>query len=103
MPVELDVDNASRRLAPGMFADVAWPVRRPAPSLFVPPSAIVQSTERTFVRRVEKGAVRRVTVTRGASMGDLVEVLGDLHDGDRVVLHANEELRDGASVTVKNE
>ena len=103
MPVELDVDNAARRLAPGMFAEVAWPVRRTAPSLFVAPSAIVQSTERTFVLRIEGTSLRRVSVTRGASMGDLVEVLGDLHEGDRVVLHGSEELRDGASVTVKNE
>ena len=41
MPVELDVDNKAGRLAPGMFAEVAWPVRRTALSLLVPPSAIV--------------------------------------------------------------
>jgi hypothetical protein len=28
MPVELDVDNGDGRLAPGMFADVVWPVKR---------------------------------------------------------------------------
>lgn len=31
MPVELDVDNGSGALAPGMYAEVAWP-RRPAPA-----------------------------------------------------------------------
>lgn len=31
LPVELDVDNSSGALAPGMYAEVAWP-RRPAPA-----------------------------------------------------------------------
>lgn len=101
MAVELDVDNASRRLAPGMFADIAWPVRRPTPSLFVPSNAVVVSTEQSFVVRVTDGAFHRVTVTRGASMGELVEVIGELHEGDRVVLHANEEMREGAAATVR--
>jgi membrane fusion protein, multidrug efflux system len=55
MPVELDVDNTDARLAPGMFASVVWPVKRTVPSPFVPPSAIVQSTDGTFVARVKDG------------------------------------------------
>src|SRR5690349_18757761 len=51
MPVELDVINDSGRLAPGMFPQVTWPATRPGPSLFVPPSAIATTTERTFVVR----------------------------------------------------
>ena len=101
MAVELDVDNASRRLAPGMYAEIAWPVRRQAPSLFVPATAVVTSTERAFVVRLDGGVVHRVTVTRGAAMKDLVEVLGDLHEGDKVVVHATDELRDGATATAR--
>src|SRR5262245_55275796 len=40
MPVELDVSNPNRRLAPGMVPEVIWPVSRPRPSMFVPPSAV---------------------------------------------------------------
>jgi membrane fusion protein (multidrug efflux system) len=101
MAVELDVDNAARRLAPGMFAEIQWPVRRPNASLFVPASAIVESTERTFVVRPSGGTIHRVTVTRGATMGDLVEVIGDLHEGDKVVRRATDEMRDGTPATVQ--
>ena len=34
MPVELDVVNTDGKLAPGMFANVAWTMRRAHPSLF---------------------------------------------------------------------
>jgi RND family efflux transporter MFP subunit len=101
MPVELDVDNADGRLAPGMFADVQWPVKRTAPSLFVPPTAVVQSTERTFVARIADGVVEQIPVQRGATQGDLVEVFGGLQAGDTVARRGSEELRNGVRVEVK--
>jgi membrane fusion protein, multidrug efflux system len=100
MPVELDVDNADGRLAPGMFASVVWPVKRTTPSLFVPPSAVAQSTERTFVARVREGVVEQVPVQRGVAQGDLVEVFGALQAGDVVAKRGSEDLRSGLCVTV---
>jgi RND family efflux transporter MFP subunit len=102
MAVELDVDNAEGKLAPGMFADVAWPLKRSTPSLFVPPSAIVQSTEKTFVARITPdGMVEQVTVQRGAVQGDLVEVFGNLGPDDAIAQRGSEELRQGAHVQAK--
>lgn len=86
MPVELDVNNAKGRLAPGMFPEVSWPTRRPRPALFVPPSAIATTTERSFVIRIRDGVAEWVDVKRGASMNqqgvDLIEVFGDLAPGE---------------------
>jgi RND family efflux transporter MFP subunit len=101
MPVELDVDNKDGRLAPGMFADVIWPVKRTTPSLFVPSTSIVQSTEKTFVVRVKEGTVEQVPVQRGAVQGDLIEVFGGLQEGDRIARRGSEELRPGMRVTIK--
>jgi membrane fusion protein, multidrug efflux system len=105
MPVELDVDNSSKRLAPGMFPEVSWPARRPRPSLFVPPTAVATTTERTFVIRVRDGQVEWVDVKRGVAMnqqgGDLVEVFGDLAPGDQIAARGTDELRPGIHVAVK--
>ena len=101
MPVELDVANSPARLSPGMYAEVIWPVRRKQPSLFVPPSAIATTTERTFVIRIRNGAVEWADVKRGASMGDLIEVFGALEPGDQVAVRGTDELRDGAKVIAK--
>jgi RND family efflux transporter MFP subunit len=101
MAVELDVDNKDGRLAPGMFADVTWPVKRASPSMFVPPSAIVQSTDRTFVARIKDGVVEQVPVQRGVVQGDLVEVFGGLDEGDVVAWRGSEELRTGTHVDVR--
>ncbi len=101
MPVELDVDNTDGRLAAGMFVDVSWPVKRTQPSLFVPPSAIVQSTERSFLARVNGGVIEQVPVQRGVVQGDLVEVFGAVHEGDTVAKRGTEELRQGVRVETR--
>jgi RND family efflux transporter MFP subunit len=99
MPVELDVDNADGRLLPGMYAEVSWPIRREAASLFVPASAIKSTTERIFVIRVRNGIAEWVDVRRGMTEGNLVEVFSaDLASGDRIVLRATDEIRPGVAV-----
>jgi membrane fusion protein (multidrug efflux system) len=101
MPVELDVINDSGRLAPGMFPEVLWPTHRPKPSLFVPPSAIATTTERSFVIRIRNGVTEWVNVKRGISMGDLVEVFGELEENDLVAVRGTDELRAGTLVATK--
>jgi membrane fusion protein (multidrug efflux system) len=101
MPVEVDVVNDSARLAPGMFPEVVWPARRIQPSLFVPPSAVAVTTERTFVVRIRDGAVEWVDVKRGVSMGELVEVFGELAENDVVATRGTDELRAGTKIRVK--
>jgi membrane fusion protein (multidrug efflux system) len=102
MPIELDVDNARGRLAPGMFPTVSWPIRMARASLLVPPASIVVTTEKTFVNRIRDGKVEWVIVTRGAALsattGDLVEVSGDLHAGDIIARRGTDELREGTQV-----
>lgn len=101
MAVEMDVANASGRLAPGMFAEVIWPVRRSKPTLVVPQSAVVKTTERTFVIRVNNGMAEWVEVQPGLSVDGLVEVVGSLREGDRVVVRATDELRPGTRISVR--
>lgn len=95
MAVELDVMNRNGSLAPGMYPAVKWPVRRSRPSLFVPKTSVVTTTERTFVVRNRNGQAEWVDVKKGVSEGDLVEVMGNLKPGDKVVRRATDEIRDG--------
>lgn len=100
MAVELEVKNPDLRLAAGMYPEVSWPVRRPQPSLLVPPTSIVTTTERTFVIRVTNGAAEWVNVGRGARVGELLEVFGPLKDGDAIVRRGTDEIREGTKLQV---
>ena len=98
MPVELDVRNGEGLLAPGMYPSVLWPVETAKASLLVPATSIVTTTERVFVIRYRNGRSEWVHVRSGASVGNLVEVEGELKPGDQVVERATDEIREGAEL-----
>jgi RND family efflux transporter MFP subunit len=98
MPVELDVRDPRAELDPGTFCEVSWPVRRAYSTLFVPASAVANDLERTFVDRVRDNRVEWVDVKTGAKSGNLIEVFGDLKEGDEVAVRGTDQLRSGAEV-----
>ena len=101
MPVELSVINKDGALEPGMFASVDWTVSRPYKTLFVPSPAVTSDLKGTFVIAVDDGVCRRVDVTRGQSMGDQVEIVGNIKSGDLVALKATDELKTGNKVETR--
>ncbi len=98
MPVELDVVNSQRLLAPGMYPSVQWPIERPDASLLVPATSVVATTERVFVIRDNSGRAEWVDVRRGPEAGNLVEVYGDLKAGEQIVERGTDEIRDGSEL-----
>lgn len=99
MPVELDVQDPQAELDPGMFCEVSWPVRRAYSTLFVPASAVASDLERTFVIRVGNNKVEWVDVKTAARSGNLIEVFGDLKEGDQVVVRGTDQLRPATVVS----
>lgn len=101
MPVELDVNNGDRRLSPGMFPEVLWPVRRSEPTLFVPNSSVARTTEATFVVRIRNGNAEWINVNTGEVEGKLIEVFGDVREGDEIAVRGTDELRPGTRVNAQ--
>jgi membrane fusion protein, multidrug efflux system len=102
MPVELDVRNPDGLLAPGMYPSVLWPIETSRAALLVPPTSIVTTTERVFVVRDNNGRAQWVNVHKGPTIGNLVEVQGELKPGDEVVDHATDEIRQGAELKTRS-
>jgi RND family efflux transporter MFP subunit len=98
MAVELDVVNRDGALSPGMYPTLQWPVRGARPALWVPRTAVVTTSERTFVIRERDGKAEWVDVKKGAVDGDLVEVSGSLKAGDRILRRGSDEVREGGRV-----
>lgn len=95
--VEIDVDNNSKRLLPGMIAEVKIPFPARDSTLIVPKSALVSSTERVFVIRLVNNKAEWVDVKRGREASGNIEIFSDkLQSGDQLVKKGSEELRDGA-------
>jgi len=99
--------DSDPRILPEMSAKVAFLAREARkadqqPRIAVKPSAIVVSGGREGVYAVKGERVVFTPVTRGASVGDLVEV-GGVKSGDRVAIKPLGDLKDGASVSLTGE
>ncbi len=93
--IEILIDNQKGQLIPGMFASVMLDSRRAEKSLYVPQTAVVTNMEKCFVQKVDAySKVHWVSVQKGNSAGDKVEVYGDLKEGDAVLKQANDEIKD---------
>ncbi len=89
----------------------AWvigsPVRIALPSsdlremVAVPRDALVLRGSEMFVLRVtSENTVEKINVNTGIGLGSLVEVIGDIRDGDRVVTRGAERLQPGQAVVI---
>jgi membrane fusion protein, multidrug efflux system len=99
MPVELDVKDPRGELVPGTFCEVEWPIRRTYPTLFVPISAVASDLQRSFVVRVRQNHAEWVDVKTGVRVDTMIEVFGDLHEGDEIATRGTDQLRAGTEVS----
>jgi len=99
MLTEIDIDNKTPGLLPGIFVRVRFLVAQPA-ALTIPADALVLHGGATLVARVEDGHARFVKVVAGNSDGQVVRVRHGLSVGDRVVLHPGDDVVEGGPVRI---
>jgi RND family efflux transporter MFP subunit len=91
------------RILPEMSAKVAF-LERPVaageekPRTVVNPSAVVERDGRKIVFVVKDGRVVETPVEPGAPLGDMIEMLGGVKAGDKVVVNPPPKLRTGAKI-----
>lgn len=98
---ELRLDIASNLFPVGQTLRVAVPTSNVRDALVVPRDALVLRPDgiSVFVIDQDKKA-KQISVTTGIGTGDKIEVLGDIHDGDTVVVRGNERLSPRQTVNI---
>jgi RND family efflux transporter MFP subunit len=97
-PVELNYWNTDKVVDPGMFPEIHWPMKRSYKTLFVPATAVYESLETPFIVQIKDGKVHRVQVRRGQTVGEEVEVFGDIKEGDIVAQRGFDDKPEGTEV-----
>lgn len=88
----------------GESVRLSMPTAEAKEVLTVPRDALVLRREGAFVYRIDDELTAvQVAVTTGLGAGDLIEVIGDIAAGDRVVIRGAERLASGAKVQIKDE
>lgn len=99
--IEVEVQNSSFRLKPGMYAKVDFVVERRDRTLAVPANAVVEMGGKKGVFLPDEANVARFKpVTIGMSQPDFVEVVDGLSEGTRVVTTGAAALREGDRIVL---
>ncbi|MDO9067018.1 MAG: efflux RND transporter periplasmic adaptor subunit, partial [Deltaproteobacteria bacterium] len=102
--VKISFLEQDKRIFPEMSAKVAFLEREALPEerksrVVVNPAATVTINGREGVYLVKDGRVLFTPITRGAKLGDLVEV-GGLKSGDKLALRPLDKLKDGSKISL---
>jgi multidrug efflux pump subunit AcrA (membrane-fusion protein) len=98
---EFEIDNSSRELRPGSYAEVHLSLKSPARALLVPVSAVMYRPEGPRIGVVEGGGQARLAeVALGKDYGNVVEVLSGLSEKDDVIESPPDSLNTGMAVRV---
>jgi len=98
---ELRLDIESDRFPVGQTLRVSIPTSDTREALLVPRDALVLRPEGISVFIVDGDrTARQIRVTTGIGTGEQIEVIGDLKDGDTVIIRGNERLQPGQTVAI---
>jgi membrane fusion protein (multidrug efflux system) len=93
------IDNADRRLAPGLFANVDLELRREAKAIVLPEAAVAIDRQGPYVWKLgEDDRVTRLPVEVGVRERGVVEIVQGLPVGTRVVSAGIHKVSEGTTV-----
>ncbi|RDI51335.1 efflux RND transporter periplasmic adaptor subunit [Flavobacterium glaciei] len=101
-PVEIEITNNSNKdLKAGMYGTAKFASNQQKQALrIVPRNAFVGSVSSNQVFVIENGTAKLKTVTAGRILGDKVEILDGLQEGEQVIVTGQINLQDGSKVEV---
>lgn len=101
-PVEIEItNNANKDLKAGMYGTAKFASNQQKQALrIVPRNAFVGSVSSNQVFVIENGTAKLKTVTAGRILGDKVEILDGLQEGEQVIVTGQINLQDGSKVEV---
>jgi membrane fusion protein (multidrug efflux system) len=101
-PVEIEIANTSSNdLKAGMYGTALFASKQQKQSMMVVPrNAFVGSVSSNQIFVTENGLARLKTVTAGRILGDKVEILNGLSNGESVIVTGQINLQDGNKVDI---
>lgn len=101
-PVEIEIaNNASNDLKAGMYGTAEFASKQQKQSMMVVPrNAFVGSVSSNQLFVAENGKAKLKTVTAGRILGDKVEILSGLSNGESVIVTGQINLQDGNTVDI---
>lgn len=92
--IEVDIKNKDKVLLPRMIVDATINLKGKESTFFIPKSALVDSNVGVYVMRIMDGKTQKTPVRKGRINGMMIEVFGELNEGDILLKMINEETKE---------
>jgi HlyD family secretion protein len=99
-PVKIKVSNEDGLLKGGMFAEIKLKADKAEDVIAVPVSSVVDESGKKFVYVVNGDKAEKREITIGFSNDASVQVLSGLNEGETIVVKGQNQLTDGAKITI---
>jgi membrane fusion protein (multidrug efflux system) len=100
-PIEIEIaNNSDKSLKAGMYGTASFGSKQKQELKVVPRNAFVGSVSSNEVFVVENGIAKLKKVTAGRILGDQVEIVSGLSDGENVIITGQINLQDGNTVEI---
>ncbi|MHC5202497.1 efflux RND transporter periplasmic adaptor subunit [Myroides sp. LJL119] len=93
--LELDIDNSTKELTGGDYAQVKIDLKRAHPSYWTNSKSILHTQSGNFVYTLNGNTINRVAVELGVRLDTLTEVFGDLNPQDNIIVKPSEQIKIG--------
>lgn len=96
---QVNIDNAQEELLPGLYAEVKFKFKSEKNSFIIPIEALIIRSGPPYVARIDaQSKVRLQEVKIGRDYGASVEIIEGLSDGDEIVSHTNDRIKNGIEI-----
>lgn len=103
-PVEIEIaGNPQNKIKAGMYGTASFTSASSLPAIIIPRSAFIGSVSANLVFVVDNGNIARMRkVTAGRILGDRVEILDGLTEGETIITSGQINLSDGIKIVPIN-
>jgi RND family efflux transporter MFP subunit len=98
--IEVDVENPTRTLLTGSYAEVHLAVPTQGSTFLIPVNTLLFRTEGLRVGIVEDGKVVLATVTPGHDFGNQIEIVSGLKPDDQIIVNPPDSILQGQKVQI---
>ncbi len=99
-PVEIVLTNEGLLLKPGMYTEVYIELEKHEDAVIIPKQAIVTEDDLSYVFLADGDKAISVAVTIGIEDGENLEVIGDIKEGDLLIIEGQKFVDDGQSISI---
>ena len=99
-PIEIEITNSASAIKAGMYGTANFGTKQKQELKVVPRNAFVGSVSSNEIFVVQNGIAKLKKVTAGRILGDKVEIINGLSDGETVIVTGQINLQDGNAVEI---